>query len=97
MTAILHASPMNVSDRLAPLMIALVPYLVQVKAPSDRVVRRAQLAAGVLTGGQVRQWLRTSAMDNPEGRWLDLAALVADPLVQRIPHAIADLLFGGMR
>lgn len=54
----IFASPVNTSKDLATLMIAIVPYLVEVKAPNSDLILKAQAWAIALTGRQVRHWMR---------------------------------------
>jgi hypothetical protein len=77
------------------LMVALAPYILHVKAPKHGLVFKAQVALAVLTGGQLRQWMRTRDMDNPEGLVLDLVACAADPLVRGVPRVLASMLMSG--
>jgi hypothetical protein len=86
----IFASPVNVSGALGAVMVSLVPYLLEVKAPRVGVVTAAQVALAAATGGQVRQWMRADAAD-PDGHLLDLVAVAVDPLVRKIPGALAGI------
>ncbi len=87
----IFASPVNASRDLGALMIALVPYLVDVKAPGKELVFKTQVLLAAATGRQIRQWMRKDK-DNPEGLLLDLAAEAAHPVIQDVRAAIARLL-----
>jgi hypothetical protein len=88
----IFASPVNASKDLATLMLAMVPYLLEVKAPRNYAVRIGQAASIVLTGRQVRHWMRTRDKDNPEGLVLDEAAQIVDPYLRRVPGILASIL-----
>jgi hypothetical protein len=45
----------------------------------------------VLTGRQVRHWMRTRDKDNPDGLVLDKAAQLVDPYLRRVPGVIASI------
>lgn len=87
----IFASPVNASKDLATLMLAMVPYLLEVKAPRDYAVRVGQAVLVVLTGRQVRHWMRTRDKDNPDGLVLDKAAQLVDPYLRRVPGVIASI------
>lgn len=87
----IFASPVNASKDLATLMLAMVPYLLEVKAPKDRVVRAGQLVSIALTGRQVRHWMRSRDKDNPAGLLLDDAAQFADPYLRRAHGVLASM------
>lgn len=84
----IFASPMNASKNLANFMLAMIPYLLEVKAPRDSIVRYGQMASIALTGRQVRQWIRDRDKDDPGGALLDLAAQWFDPLLREIPRSL---------
>lgn len=88
----IFASPVNASKALGNLMLWAVPYLLEVKSPRDKVVQYGQVAAAVLTGGQIRQWRRTRDKDNPEGVLLDVAAQIFEPHIRQLPEAIRSLI-----
>ena len=81
------ASPVNASKDLATLMLAIVPYLVEVKAPSGNMVLRAQALLTAATGRQVRHWMRKDK-DDPAGLLLDFASLKAHPIIQDLRGAL---------
>ncbi|WP_437737348.1 hypothetical protein [Sorangium sp. So ce1335] len=87
----IFASPVNASKDLATLMLAMVPYLLEVKAPRDHAVRIGQAVSVVLTGRQVRQWMRTRDKDNPEGLLLDEAAQFVDPYLRHVPGILVSV------
>ncbi|HMY20806.1 MAG TPA: hypothetical protein PKA58_30990 [Polyangium sp.] len=84
----IFASPVNASKDLANFMIAMTPYLLEVKAPPDSIVRFGQGALIALTGRQVRQWMRDRDKDDPAGQLLDLAAQWFDPILRNVPLGI---------
>lgn len=86
----IFASPVNTSKDLATLMIAIVPYLVEVKAPDSDLILKAQAWAMALTGRQVRHWMKKDK-DKPEGQLLDLVSQHADPLIREIHGAVRRL------
>jgi len=88
----IFASPVNASRDLAQFMLALVPYLVAVRAPRGRTVGWLQAAIAALTGGQVREWKRTRDKGNPTGILLDWAAKLADPYVRQLPGWLRSIL-----
>lgn len=86
----IFASPVNASKDLATLMIGVVPYLVEVKAPPGSVVFKAQGWFMALTGGQVRHWMRKDK-DDPAGLLLDFASQKAHPVIQELHGALRKL------
>lgn len=84
----IFASPVNASKDLGHFMLWVVPYLLKVKSPRDEVVLSGQIAAALLTGGQIRQWMRTRDKDNTDGILLDLSAHVADPYIRQVSKAV---------
>lgn len=87
----IYGAPVLASRSLGELMLALVPYVVAVKAPSDRAVQWAQVAGLVLMGAQVRQWKRPSQRDQGDGELLDWTSDLLDPAVQALPGILRDL------
>lgn len=87
----IFASPVNASKDLGQLMLAIVPYLVEVKAPRSDVVFKAQAFLAAATGRQVRQWLRVHDMNKPEGVLLDFASQAAHPIIQELHGALRKL------
>lgn len=92
----LYASPVNATKDLAQFMLALAPVLLEVKAPRAKQVTRAQVAAIVLTGGQIREWTRAD-IDSADGLLLDLAARAFDPVLRAVPGVIRQVLAGRRR
>jgi hypothetical protein len=88
----IYASPVAANLKLGYLLIALLPYVRAHRRPPRRVIRHLQLAAGVLAGQQIREWMRKDK-DNVECVLLDWIADAAQPYVQQLPGALA-LLFG---
>lgn len=82
----IFASPVNASKDLATLMIAVVPYLVEVKAPPGSLVFKAQGWFMALTGRQVRHWMRKDK-DDPAGLLLDFSSQKAHPIIQELHGA----------
>ena len=89
----IFASPVNTAKDLAQFMIAVVPYIVGVKAPKTNTTMWGKAAALALTGGQVREWKRdTDKDDRSAGILLDLAAHVLDPYARQVPGVLRSLL-----
>lgn len=86
----LYASPVNATKDLAQFMLALAPVLLEVKGPRAKHVTWAQAAAVALTGGQIREWMR-SDMENPDALLLDFAAKLLDPMVRSVPAALRQI------
>lgn len=87
----IFASPVNASKDLATLMIAVVPYLVEVKRPSSDLVLKAQAWAMAITGRQVRHWMRKDK-DDPAGLLLDFASQKAHPILMELHDALRRLV-----
>lgn len=88
----IFASPVNTSKALATFMLAVVPYVVGVKAPRRQTITWTQTAAIAITGGQFREWKRDDDKGNAAGVLLDLAAQVADPYVRQVPGLLRKML-----
>lgn len=87
----IFASPVNASKDLATVMLGMVPYVLEVKAPRDNAVRVGQAVSIAVTGGQIRQWKRNDK-DNPNGLVLDGIAQVVDPYLREARKKIVSIL-----
>jgi hypothetical protein len=87
----IFASPMNTSKNLGDLLLWAVPYLLEARSPRAKLVQYGQIAAAALTGGQIRQWIRTRDMDNPDGMLLDLGAQIAEPYLRQVSKTIRSI------
>jgi hypothetical protein len=76
------ACPANARRDLGALLVALAPALLGQFDGS--AVTAAQALAMTVTGGQLRHWTRADMEDEAAGAFLDLAALVLDPVVRDI-------------
>jgi len=88
----IFGSPVNASKDFATLMVGLIPYVLAVKAPSRRPRQLAQVAAALLTGGQLREWKRDADKDAGDGILLDVAAQLLDPHVRSLPDWVAGFV-----
>jgi hypothetical protein len=88
----IYATPVNASKDLASLMVAMVPYLFSVKAPQGHSMMAIRVGAAVLTGGQLREWVRARDHHDIAGVALDVAAQAVDPYFRSVPIILKHLL-----
>jgi len=90
----IFASPVLTGRDQGALMVAMLPLLLAVKAPSDDAVLGLQALVMGSTGGQVRQWMRNRDKDNPDGLVLDGLSQLLEPVTRDVPNILAAILGG---
>lgn len=86
----IYACPVNCTKELGAVLLGLVPWVVETKAPRPDAIRNFQLLAALGVGGQVRHWQRDLDRDNPDGQLLDFLADAIDPIVRSLPEALSS-------
>jgi hypothetical protein len=88
----IYACPVNASRNFGALLMALVPYVVATRRPTDKHVLWSQLAAVGLTGRQLREWRRTQDKGRPERVVFDFLADRLDPYARELPKALGAIV-----
>jgi hypothetical protein len=86
----IFASPVLAKKDFGRFLMAVMPIIAFNETPDEGSIRLLQVASLAATGGQLRQWTRAD-MNDPDGALLDLFAVAANPIAERIPSILKSL------
>lgn len=87
----IYACPVNATKEFGQLMMFAIPYVLENRTPKSRHVFAAQVAFGLLAGGQLREWKRTTDKGNADTVILDVLADRVNPILKEVSMKLRPL------